>query len=116
MEDQAPRIANGSGAAAILGAGVGCASFGILTLAEDASEDISNMLNFYNPAGPLSGVTTVAIVIWLMAWFVLERLWAGKEVALGRVTFAAYFLLVVGLLLTFPPFIDFIKAYLVPKP
>jgi hypothetical protein len=96
-------IPNGPGAAAILAAGIGCAAVGIVTLAAEASEAIHGWLNFYNPVGPLSGVTTVAIVIWLAAWYVLSRLWRTKTVALGQVNLAAFALLAVSLVLTFPP-------------
>jgi hypothetical protein len=101
---------NGLGAAAILAAGIGCAAVGILALAGDASQTIGKFLNFYNPVGKLSGVSTVSIVIWLVAWFALARLWGTKTVALGKVNLAAFALLVVGLLLTFPPFTDFLQG------
>jgi len=96
-------IPNGPGAAAILAAGIGCAAVGIVTLAAEVSEGIHEALVFYNPVGALSGVTTVAIVIWLVAWFALSRLWGTKTVALGPVNLAAFVLLAVGLVLTFPP-------------
>ena len=96
-------IPNGPGAAAILAAGIGCAAVGIVSLAAEASEAIKGWLNFYNPTGALSGKTTVAIVIWLVAWYALSRLWRTKTVALGPVNLAAFLLLAVGLVLTFPP-------------
>jgi hypothetical protein len=96
-------IPNGAGAAAILAAGIGCAAVGIVTLVAERSEAVHDWLNFYNPTGALSGKTTVAIVIWLVAWFALRRLWQGKKVALGPVNVAAFILLAVGLVLTFPP-------------
>lgn len=96
-------IPNGPGAAAILAAGIGCAAVGVVTLAAEVSEGIHELLVFYNPVGALSGVTTVAIVIWLVAWLVLSRLWLTKTVALGPVNLAAFVLLAVGLVLTFPP-------------
>jgi hypothetical protein len=105
----APRddtIPNGPGAAAILAAGIGCAAIGILYLVGDASETIGKLLNFYNPVGTLSGVTTLAIIIWLVAWYVLNRLWQAKTVSMFNVNIAAFVLLAVGLLLTFPPFVD----------
>ena len=78
-------LPNGPAAAAILAAGIGCAAVGILSFAGDASDAIGRLLNIYNPTGTLSGVTTVAIIIWLVAWFALtahgarERLpWAGS--------------------------------------
>lgn len=69
-------LPNGPGAAAILAAGIGCAAMAILALAGDASAAIGKLLlNFYNPVGTLSGVSTLAIIIWLVSWFALARLW-----------------------------------------
>ena len=101
---------NSPGAAAILSAGIGCAAVGILALAGDASDAIGRMLNFYNPVGTFSGVTTISIIIWLVAWFLLGRLWASKTVAMGRVTLVSFALLLVGFLLTFPPFMDLLQG------
>jgi hypothetical protein len=98
------RIPSGPGAAAILAAGIGCAMVGILAFAAEASKPVANALNFYNPVGPLAGKTTVAVIVWLVVWFVLSRLWREKTVALGAVNLAAFILLGVGFLLTFPPF------------
>lgn len=110
MSQNVDNIPNGPGAAAILAAGIGCAALGVLALAGDASAAIGKLLNFYNPAGTLSGVSTVAIIIWLVAWFILARLWESKTVALAKVNLAAFALLLVGLLLTFPPFMDLLQG------
>jgi hypothetical protein len=96
-------IPNGPGAAAILGAGIGCAALGLLTLASEVSSSIGAWLNFYGPVGPLSGKTMLTVLVWLVAWFILSRLWGKKVVALGPVNTAAFALLGVGFLLTFPP-------------
>jgi hypothetical protein len=96
-------IPNGPGAAAILAAGIGCAAVGILTLASELSDAVGNLLNFYNPVGPLSGKTTMAIIVWLVAWFVLASLWTRESVAMGTVNLAAFILLGIGFVLTFPP-------------
>jgi len=101
---------NGSAAAAILSAGIGCAVLGILALANDALPAIGKLLVFYKPTGGLSGVTTVAIIAWLVAWLVLARLWGGRTVALAKVNAAAFVGLALGLLLTFPPVMDFIQG------
>ena len=100
------RIANGSGVAAVLAAGVGSAVLGVLSFAGDKSAAIKTMLNWDKPTGALSGVTTAAIVVWLAVWVVLELAWKGKTVAVGRLTTAALVLLLVGFLLTFPPIVD----------
>jgi hypothetical protein len=104
------QLENGPGAAAILAAGIGCATVGILALAGDASPAIGKWLNFFNPVGTLSGVSTLAIIVWLASWFVLARLWAAKTVNLRKVNAMAFVLLVVGLLLTFPPFMDLLQG------
>ena len=103
-------IPNGPGAAAILAAGVGCGALGCLAFAGDASPAFGKLLNFYNPVGTLSGVTTVTIVVWLATWFVLGRLWGNKTIALGAVNIVAFALLAIGLLLTFPPFMDLLQG------
>jgi hypothetical protein len=74
-----PTMANGSGAAAILSAGVGAFALAALATAGDKSPHIARSLIFYKPTGPLSGVTTVAISIWLFTW----GLWNGAG-ATGR--------------------------------
>ena len=101
---------NGSGAAAILAAGIGCAAVGILALAGDASPAIGKGLTFFNPVGTLSGGSPVSIVFWFVACFALARLWGTKTVALGKVNAIAFALLIVGLLLTFPPFMDLLQG------
>jgi hypothetical protein len=97
---------NGVAAAAILSACLGCFTLAILSMAGDASKAVAGMLTFWRPTGPLSGVTTLAIAVWLAAWLAWHRRWRQKTVALARVTRVALTLLALGLLLTFPPFED----------
>jgi hypothetical protein len=103
-------LPNGPAAAAILAAGIGCGAVGVLSFAGDASDSIGRMLNIYNPTGSLSGVTTVAIIVWLVAWLVLHRMWRTREIAMGGINAAAFTLLLVGFLLTFPPFMDLLQC------
>ncbi len=109
-EYAADKIPNGPGAAAILAAGIGSAAMGILAFAGDASDRIGKALNFYNPTGTLSGVTTLAIVVWLIAWFVLARQWGSKAVDVFKINVISFVLLAVGFLLTFPPFMDLLQG------
>jgi Flp pilus assembly protein TadB len=90
-------LPNGPAAAAILAAGIGCAAVGILAFAGDAT-------------GALSGVTIVAIIIWLVSWFGLNRMWHAQTVQLARINQMAFGLLLVGFLLTFPPFMDLLQG------
>jgi hypothetical protein len=101
-----PAIPNGSGAAAILSAGIGSFALAVLALAVNQSTSAKNLLVFYQPTGPLSGVTTSAILVWLFTWGILEWRWRNRTVAVGRTNAVALILLGLSLLLTFPPLVD----------
>ena len=105
---QVPALTNGPGAAAILSAAIGSFALAVLALAADKSPHIKSILNFYRPTGPLSGVTTTAILVWLLAWGILEGRWGRRTVALGRIALIAFALLALSFLLTFPPVADLI--------
>lgn len=97
-----PALPNGSGAAAILSAGIACFSLAVLAIFGDKLPALKSLLTFYKPTGPLSGATTVAILIWLLVWVILELSWRRKTIALARVSIFALILLGLGFLLTFP--------------
>jgi hypothetical protein len=99
-------LTNGSGAAAILAAGTGSFALAVLACAGDKLAAVKNSLVFYKPTGPLSGVTTVAILVWLLTWGILEWRWRNRTVAAGRISAIALVMLALGLLLTFPPVVD----------
>ena len=101
-----PALTNGSGAAAILSAGIGVFALAVLAFAGDKSATVKSILVFYKPTGALSGVTTTAILIWLLTWGILELRWRKKSVALGPVGVVAFVLLGLSFLLTFPPIAD----------
>lgn len=101
---------NGSVAAAVLAGGIGSFAMGLITVLAEASEPLRTSLRFYVPAGPLSGKTTVAVVIWLAAWAVLGTLWKSKEVDFDRASRWGRALLALGLLGTFPPFFGLFAA------
>jgi hypothetical protein len=52
----------------------------------------------------------MAILLWLATWFILARRWRAKTVAIAKVNATAFLLLALGLLLTFPPFADFLQG------
>lgn len=102
--DPREQIANGPAGAAILSAGIGCFAIGALAVIGDGSKAVAKFFTFYRPTGPLSGVSSLGIVLWLVVWFALARRWRSKTVAIERVNLAAFAFLALGLLLTFPPF------------
>lgn len=97
---------NGAGAAAVLAAGVGCFSVAFFALIADKATGFKSEMIFYRPTGPLSGVTTLAIVVWLIVWVTLHLRWRNRSIPVAWTNAAAFVLLVLGLLLTFPPIAD----------
>lgn len=102
----AQAMTNGSGAAAVVAAGFGSFVLAVVAIAADKSTAIKILMNLYRPTGPLSGVTTTAILAWLILWVVLQLRWRNRDVAIKPVGAVAFTLLVLSLLLTFPPIAD----------
>jgi hypothetical protein len=53
----------GKALAALVAAGIGCAALGVLTTLAELSPRLKNVLNIYDPVGPLSGKPTVPVII-----------------------------------------------------
>ena len=103
-------LPTGPGAAAILAAGIGSLALGVFAFAGDAVPALTRTFSFWQPTGALSGVTITAIAVWLMSWFLLSRRWAHRDIRLGPINAAAFVMLVVALLLTFPPVMDLLQG------
>jgi hypothetical protein len=101
-----PAFPNGGGAAAVLAAGIGSFLVSVFAILGDQSAYFKRMFVFYKPTGPLSGVTTCAIVLWLLVWLILHRRWHARNLAIRGISAIALTLLFLGLLLTFPPIAD----------
>jgi hypothetical protein len=97
---------NGAGAAAILAAGIGAFLLAVFAIVGDKWMAARSFFIFSKPTGPLSGVTTCAILAWIVVWVVLHARWRKRTVALARTNTIAFGLLVLSLLLTFPPIAD----------
>jgi hypothetical protein len=101
---------NGPAAATVFAAAIGSFVLGVCALVGDASPQVAHLLNVWNPTGPLSGVTTLAIFVWLVVWFGLARAWSGRNLDMRRINRLALVLIIAGLLLTFPPFMDLLQG------
>jgi len=99
-----PEKPEGPVAAAIIAAGVGALSLGILTTTAEASTSIKDFLSFYDPVGPLSGKTIGAVAIWLVAWVVLHMMYRDKGVGSRTALTSALVLIGLGVVGTFPIF------------
>lgn len=115
--EQAPEIAGlglppraeGPAAAAILAAGIGMFTLGLLTTLAAASEGIADWLanwEFDRGVGPLAGKTTVAVIVWAVSWIVLGFALRGKDANLKTWFWVAFVLGALGFVGTFPPFFE----------
>ena len=95
------REVNGSAMAAFLGGGIGAFTMGAVVLLNEAG--IFAAPTLYGPAGGVSGRTTLATIVWLMAWVVLHNRWKAREIAPGRVEAVTLILIALAVLGTFPP-------------
>jgi hypothetical protein len=96
-------VAAGVASAAFVSSGIGCLVIGLLVTGAEISEGLRNALNWWNPAGPLTGKTGVGVLAWLVSWAILHFLWKDKEVDFNRSFIVALVLIGLGFLFTFPP-------------
>src|SRR4051812_26592809 len=76
----APSKPNGPVLAAVLSAGVGSLALAALTTLSAAIPAVSSLLTLYAPAGPMTGKSTVAVLVWLVTWAVLHAAWRRRDV------------------------------------
>lgn len=92
---------NGAAVAAFLAAGIGTFAMGLFVILNGAG--IFAAPTLYAPAGGVSGRTTFAVAVWLIAWAVLHRRWANRAIDAGRIWTATLVLVLLGVVATFPP-------------
>ncbi len=101
-QPQQGKLPNGRAAAAILAAGISCLTLGLLTILVATFKSLGQVLQFYPPAGEVSGISTLTVAAWLISWFVLFRLWKNKQVDFTQVFVVTLILIVLGLVGTVP--------------
>jgi hypothetical protein len=104
------RVAVGVASAAFVSSGIGCLVIGLMVTGAEMSAGLKNALNWWNPAGPLTGKTLVGVFVWLISWAVLHAMWKDKDMNLGKAFTATLILVAAGFLLTFPPFFELFAA------
>lgn len=94
-------LPNGAAMAAFLAAGIGAFATGAIVLLSEMG--VLSVPAIYEPAGGVSGRTTLAVAVWLLAWGILHGLWKNRELPPGTIAVATLALIVLGILGTFPP-------------
>lgn len=98
----APEAANGRVLACFLGAGFGAFAMGLVVLLNEIG--LLTAPTLYAPAGGVSGRTTLATILWLVAWGVLHQRWKGRDLSPRPICLATLTLIALGVLATFPLF------------
>lgn len=104
-----PDRPDGPGGAAMIAAGVGIFTLGLLTTLAVVSPSVKSFLLWWEwgqGVGPLAGKTTIAVLVWLVVWLVLDRMWRKKDVVLKTAFYIGLALGVLGAIGTFPPFFE----------
>jgi hypothetical protein len=104
-------IPNGAACAALLAAGIGCLFLGLMTTGAEISPALKNMLNLYNPVGPLAGKTIVAVVAYFISWAVLHPQMKDRELDFDRYFMYSMVLTGIGFVLTFPTVFEYFTAH-----
>ncbi|GAB4417423.1 MAG: hypothetical protein Fur0044_13090 [Anaerolineae bacterium] len=103
-------VAVGVASAAFVASGIGCLVIGLMVTGAEMSEGLKNALNWWNPAGPLTGKTGVGVIVWLVSWVILHSMWKDKDVAFAKAFTVTLILIALGFLLTFPPIFTLFAA------
>jgi hypothetical protein len=100
---------DGPGAAAMIAAGVGIFTLGLLTTLAVISGSVKTFLLWWEwgqGVGPLAGKSTLAVLAWLISWLILDLLWRKKDVEMKPAFYIGLTLGILGAIGTFPPFFE----------
>lgn len=102
---------SGPAMAVLLSAAIGVFVSGLATVLASASTAVNDALNWWNPAGPLTGKTGVGVIAWLVTWTAAHALWHDKEIAFKRVWIVSLILIFLGMVMMFPPVFQTFEAH-----
>mgnify|MGYP003983896653 CR=1 FL=1 len=102
---------NGAFLAAALSAGIGCFVIGLLIVLALVSPTIKGLLNWWSPAGPLTGKSGVGVIVWIFCWGFLHSRWKEKDQDFQKIWWLALFFIVGGFLMTFPPIFEALAGH-----
>ena len=100
---QTNAVPTGAAAAAMISSAIGVFFIGFFTTMTGIIPGLGDFLNWWDPAGNLTGKTGLSIIIWLISWAVMNNKWKNTEYDLGKAFKITLILIGLGVLLTFPP-------------
>ena len=96
-------VADRAMGASMIASGIGSLVLGIAIVLAEVNADIKTFLTWNTGVGPLSGKTGVSIIAFVISWVVLHYAFQRRAISLTTSFVVTLVLLVLGLLLTFPP-------------
>src|SRR4030042_358821 len=106
VQESDSRSADGAAAAAILAAAIGVVFLGIFTTLSEANTDFHDWANWWDRVGPLSGKSSLGLIVWLASWPFLHLALFRRDNVLpaSMLVYVASFLAGMGLM--FPPIFE----------
>lgn len=89
--------------AVMIASGVGATVLGLAIILAELSQGIRSAFILNSGVGPLSGKTSLATLAFVVSWAVLHYVFKTRPISINRAFVITVVLLVVGLLLSFPP-------------
>jgi len=96
-------VADRAMGASMIASGIGSLVLGIMIVLSEVNADIRTFLTWNSGVGPLSGKTGVAVIAFVVSWAILHYAFQRRAISLTASFVVTLVLLVLGLLLTFPP-------------
>jgi hypothetical protein len=103
VQESDSRSADGAAAAAILAAAIGVVFLGIFTTLSEANTDFHDFADWWHRVGPLSGKSSLGLIVWLASWPFLHLALFRRDGILQAAIVVSAVLFMAGMILMFPP-------------
>ncbi len=101
---------DGALAAALIAAGIGILTLGVVTSAAGAALGFKDWLKWDDTVGPLSGKSSLALIAWAASWPLLHLALFRRDGLLTAAIVISVILIVLGLIGTFPPVFEALEV------
>ncbi len=96
-------VADRAVGASMIASGIGSLVLGLAIVLAEVSEGAKSAMTWTSGVGPLSGKTGYSVIAFVVSWVVLHYAFQRKAVSLTTSFIVTVILVVLGLLLSFPP-------------
>ncbi|MCH7835823.1 MAG: hypothetical protein IH864_03055 [Chloroflexi bacterium] len=101
---------DGALAAALIAAGIGVLTLGVVTSAAGAALGFKDWLKWDDAVGPLSGKSSLALIAWATSWPLLHLALFRRDGLLPAAIVIGVVLMVLGMIGIFPPVFEALEV------